>query len=64
MEFSFEPATTRNTSVPLKIKSALDISVDTQGKQQKNSICLVAHPDYGSIRSRDKVHGTRMRAIY
>jgi len=35
MKFSFEPETTRNTCVPLKIKSALGISVDTQGKQQK-----------------------------
>jgi hypothetical protein len=50
----------------LKIKSALGISVDTQGKQKtaKNSICLVAHLDYGSITSRDKVHGTGMKAIY
>lgn len=39
-EFSFEPAITQNTCVPLKIKSALDISVDTQGKQQKMAFVL------------------------
>lgn len=39
-EFSFEPATTRNTCVPLKIKSALGSSVDTQGKQQKTAFVL------------------------
>jgi hypothetical protein len=34
-EFRFEPATTRNICVPLKIKSALDISVNTQGNSKK-----------------------------